>query len=141
MGLTHLSRLTVTPSSAKGDSATCTAAQFNGKTGVTGTLAVTAGMVQLKKWSQLQVYTGGGSAIAGRRAIVTGGSAVVTTKRIAASSVLMLTPSVNTAIVNAVCYEKRSARSAATSFKVVLKTATGTTITGAVNWMIVGTTA
>jgi hypothetical protein len=102
-----------------------------------GTANFTGAKVRLQKWAELCAFTGGGSAIAGRRTITTGGSATIATKRIAATSLLFLTPGVNTGINNVVCYERRSARSAGTSFKVRMHQATGTAVTGVVHWLIV----
>ena len=77
-------------------------------------------------------------ALAGIRTIATGGSAVITTYRLNQTSVIQLTPMVNTAILNANATERYSARSAvAHTFKMLLRSAGGTAVTGRIGWMIV----
>ena len=101
-----------------------------------GTLNITGARLNLQRWAQIRVFTGGGSAIAGRRSIATGGSSVISTKRVTALSVILLTPGINTGVTAAFAYEKLSARVAGTSFKVALRTHADVAITGVISWML-----
>lgn len=101
-----------------------------------GGVSTYSGSVIVTGAAKVRLRTNGTGALAGIRTIVTGGSAVVKTSRLASSSIISLTPMLNTAL-KCICYERYSARSAAAgTFKIVMQAYGGTAVTGRVGWTL-----